>query len=122
MSSLNLRGNSTAQNRILRLPSAAAAAEEAMSEKRTIIRTKPVEDGATEIFVLINHPMETGLRVNPQTKEKIPIHIIQKITFYLNGREIAVADTGTGVSTNPLISVRVKGAKKGDKISVLWSD
>jgi sulfur-oxidizing protein SoxZ len=92
-----------------------------MSEKRTRIRTKPTEDG-TEIFVLVNHPMETGLRTNPQTKEKIPIHIIQKMTFFLNGKEVAVADTGTGVAANPLISIRVKSAKKGDKIRVVWSD
>lgn len=93
-----------------------------MSEKRTRLRTKPTDDGATEVFVLINHPMETGLRINPQTKEKIPVHIIQKITFYLNGKEVAVADTGTGVATNPLVSIRIKGAKKGDKIRVAWSD
>jgi sulfur-oxidizing protein SoxZ len=93
-----------------------------MSEKRTRIRAKTTDDGATEIFVLVNHPMETGLRTNPQTKEKIPVHIIQKITFYLNGKEVAVADTGTGVSTNPLVSIRVKNAKKGDKIRVTWSD
>jgi sulfur-oxidizing protein SoxZ len=93
-----------------------------MTEKRTRLRTKTTDDGATEIFVLINHPMETGLRTNPQTKEKVPIHIIQKITFYLNGKEIAVADTGTGVSTNPLVSIRVRNAKKGDKVRVAWTD
>jgi len=93
-----------------------------MSEQRTRIRTKTTDDGATEIFVLISHPMETGLRVNPQTKEKIPVHIVQKITFYLNSKEVAVADTGTGVSANPLVSVRVKNAKKGDKIRVTWTD
>lgn len=93
-----------------------------MSEKRTRIRSKTTDDGATEIFVLINHPMETGLRANPQTKEKIPAHIVQKITFYLNGKEIAVADTGTGVSANPLVSIRVKNTKKGDKVRVTWTD
>jgi sulfur-oxidizing protein SoxZ len=93
-----------------------------MSEKRTRLRTKTTDDGATEIFVLINHPMETGLRTNPQTKEKIPLHIVQKITFYLNGKEVAVADTGTGVAANPLVSIRVKNAKKGDKVRVTWTD
>jgi sulfur-oxidizing protein SoxZ len=94
----------------------------AISEKRTQLRAKTTEDGATEIFVLISHPMETGLRTNPQTKEKIPVHIVQKITFYLNGKEIAVADTGTGVAANPLVSIRVKNVKKGDKVRVSWTD
>lgn len=93
-----------------------------MSEKRTRIRVKTIEGGVAEIFVLISHPMETGLRTNPQTKEKIPAHFIQKLTFFLNGKEVAVADTGTGVSTNPLVSVRVKGAKRGDKVRVAWTD
>jgi sulfur-oxidizing protein SoxZ len=93
-----------------------------MAEKRTRIRVKNLDDGGVEIFVLISHPMETGLRTNPQTREKIPAHFIQKLTFHLNGKEIAVADTGTGVSTNPLVSVRVAGARKGDKVKVTWSD
>ena len=92
-----------------------------MSEKRTRIRAKTTDDGATEIFVLASHPMETGLRTNPQTKEKIPPNFIQKMTFLVNGRDVAVADIGVGVSKDPLISIRIK-AKPGDKIKVIWSD
>jgi sulfur-oxidizing protein SoxZ len=44
------------------------------------------------------------------------------MTFLLNGKEVAVADTGIGVSTNPLVSIRLSGAKRGDKIKVMWSD
>ena len=39
----------------------------------TKIKTRP-KDGATEILVLVNHPMETGQRVDAKTKEKIPAH------------------------------------------------
>ncbi len=92
-----------------------------MADKRTRIRAKLIDDGAAEIFVLISHPMETGLRVNPQTKEKIPAHFIQKITFLLNNKEVAVADTGIAVSKDPLVSIRVN-AKPGDTVKVMWSD
>jgi sulfur-oxidizing protein SoxZ len=92
-----------------------------MAEKRTRIRAKLGTDGTDEIFVLVSHPMETGLRTNPQTKEKIPAHFIQKMTFLLNNREVAVADTGMGVSKDPLISIRL-AAKRGDKLRVAWSD
>lgn len=92
-----------------------------MTEKRTRIRAKTTDDGNTEVFVLINHPMETGLRTNPQTKEKIPAHFIQKVSFLVNGKEVAVADTGIAVSKDPLLSIRLK-AKNGDKIKVMWSD
>jgi sulfur-oxidizing protein SoxZ len=92
-----------------------------MTEKRTRIRAKLSDDGIAEIFVLISHPMETGLRTNPQTKEKIPAHFIQKIVFLLNNKEVAVVDTGVGVSRDPLVSIRVK-AKSGDRLRVTWTD
>lgn len=87
----------------------------------TKMRTKIV-NGETEILVLVDHPMETGLRVDPKTKEKIPPHFIQKMTFSLNGRDVAVVDLGFGVSRDPLVKVRIRAAKPGDKVSVTWSD
>lgn len=88
--------------------------------RQTRMRTKS-QDGATEILVLVNHPMETGQRTDPKTKEKIPAHFIQKMTFSVNGKEVAVADLGVAVSKDPLVGVRVKG-KAGDKVKVTWSD
>ena len=87
----------------------------------TKMRTKTV-NGETEILVLVDHPMETGQRVDPKTKEKIPPHFIQKMSFSLNGKEVAVADLGFAVSRDPLVKVKVKGAKPGDKVKVTWSD
>ncbi len=85
------------------------------------IRTKAA-DGATEIQALVSHPMETGQRVDAKTKQKIPAHFIQKMTFAVNGKEVAVVDTGVAVSKDPLVSVRVKGTKAGDKVQVSWTD
>ena len=87
----------------------------------TKIKTRP-KDGATEILVLVNHPMETGLRVDAKTKEKIPAHWIQKLTVELNGKTVADIDMGVGVSKDPLLAVAVKAAKAGDKVKVSWSD
>lgn len=87
----------------------------------TKMRTK-TRNGETEILVLVDHPMETGRRVDPKTKKKIPPHFIQKMTFSVNGKEFAVADLGFTVSKNPLIKVKVKGAKPGDRVKVTWSD
>jgi len=91
------------------------------NERTTKIRTK-TQDGVTDILVLVSHPMETGQRVDPKTKEKIPPHFIQKMTFALNGKEVASANMGTAVSKDPLIGIKVKGAKAGDKVKVNWSD
>ncbi len=85
------------------------------------MRAKTV-NGETEISVVVDHPMETGSRIDPRTQTKIPPHFIQKMTFSLNGKEVAVADLGFAVSRNPLIKVKIRGAKRGDKIRVTWSD
>lgn len=87
----------------------------------TKIKTRPKDKG-TEILVLVNHPMETGQRVDPKTKEKVPAHFIQKMTIEVNGKPVAVADLGVAVSKDPLIGVQVQGAKAGDKVKASWTD
>ena len=87
----------------------------------TKIKTRP-KDGNTEILVLVNHPMETGQRVDAKTKAKIPAHWIQKLSVDLNGKTVADVEMGVAVSKDPLIAVAVKGAKAGDKVKVGWTD
>lgn len=86
----------------------------------TKIKTRPKE-GMTEVLVLVNHPMETGQRVDKKTKQKVPAHWIQKLTVELNGKSAAVADLGVAISKDPLIGVMVK-AKSGDKVKATWTD
>lgn len=90
-------------------------------EMPTKLKIRP-KDGLTEILVLVSHPMETGQRVDAKTKEKVPAHFIQTLSVQVNGKDVAVADLGAGVSKDPLIGVSVAGAKKGDKVNVSWSD
>ena len=91
------------------------------TDKQTKIRTK-TQDGVTDVLVLVSHPMETGLRTDPKTKEKVPAHFIQKMSFFLNGKEVASSDLGTAVAKDPLIGIKLKGAKPGAKLKVTWSD
>jgi len=88
----------------------------------TRIKAAAAEGGLTEIKVIANHPMETGQRVDPKTKEKIPAHFIQKLAIELNGKVVADIDMGVAISKDPLLAVAVKNAKNGDKIKVSWSD
>jgi len=81
-----------------------------------------MKDGAAEVRVRVTHPMETGQRVDRNTKQKIPAHYIQKMTFAVNGKQVAVTDLGPAISKDPLVGVRLKGAKAGDKVTVSWSD
>ncbi len=92
-----------------------------MAERKMKMRTR-TQEGAVEIQILITHPMETGLRTDKNTKQKIPPHFIQKVTLEHNGKPVVVVDSGTAVSEDPLLGFRIKDAKQGDKLKVFWSD
>jgi sulfur-oxidizing protein SoxZ len=92
-----------------------------MAERKIKIRTRN-SDGAAEVLVLINHPMETGQRTDKQTKQKIPAHFIQHVTLEHNGKVVVAAATGGAVSEDPLLGFKLKNAKNGDKLKVSWSD
>jgi sulfur-oxidizing protein SoxZ len=89
--------------------------------RTTKIKARP-KGSATEILVLVSHPMETGQRKDSKTKKTIPAHFIQKMTFTLNGKVVADANLGGAISKNPVIGIRIPKAKKGSKVKVSWSD
>ena len=92
-----------------------------MAARKMKIRTRS-QDGFVEVLVLISHPMETGLRADPKTKEKVPAHFIKHITLEHNGKAVASVDTGVALSEDPLLGFRLMSAKNGDKVKVSWSD
>lgn len=75
----------------------------------------------TEVKVLMIHPMETGRRKN-DLGEVEPAHFIQTVAATLNRITVLEAQWGTGVSKNPYLTFRLKGAQVGDKIAVSWVD
>jgi sulfur-oxidizing protein SoxZ len=80
-----------------------------------------LKDGVAEVKVLMSHPMETGRRKN-DFGEFEPAHFIQIVTATLNGKIVLEAQWGTGISKNPYLTFRLKGARAGDKIAVKWLD
>jgi sulfur-oxidizing protein SoxZ len=89
--------------------------------RRTRIKTRQ-RNGVTEILCLIDHPMETGGRIDTRTNRAVPAHFIQKLIFEVNGRQVAEADVGTAVAQDPVFIVRVRGIRSGDSIRVRWTD
>jgi sulfur-oxidizing protein SoxZ len=79
------------------------------------------KDGATEIKVLMNHEMETGLRKDA-AGAVIPAWFITEITTKLNGKVVMQAQWGPAVSKNPFVGFKVKGGQAGDKVAVTWVD
>ncbi|MDH4189973.1 MAG: thiosulfate oxidation carrier complex protein SoxZ [Betaproteobacteria bacterium] len=80
-----------------------------------------VKDGIADVRVVMNHPMETGLRKGSDGKF-VPQHFIQNITVKLNGRTVVEGQISQAVSRNPVFSFRIKGAKSGDKVQISWLD
>ena len=80
-----------------------------------------LKDGVTEVKVLMIHPMETGRRIN-DIGDAVPAHFIQMVTATLNGKTVLEAQWGTGISKNPYLTFRVRGASLGDKLAVSWVD
>ena len=86
------------------------------------IRVRATANGdITEVQVLIQHPMDTGL-VKDAKGEAIPAHFIQRLKFECNGKDAFVADWGTAVSKDPYVKFSFKGGKKGDDLKVSWTD
>jgi sulfur-oxidizing protein SoxZ len=77
--------------------------------------------GYTDIRVLMTHPMETGLRKDPDGKI-VPLHFIQSVIVKVNGKTVVDGQLSQAVSRNPVFTFRVKGGAKGDKVEVSWLD
>lgn len=75
-----------------------------------------------EVKALMNHVMETGLRKDAKTGEVVPAHHITNVTATLNGKVVLDAQWGGGISKNPYLAFKVKGAKAGDKVSITTVD
>ncbi len=77
-----------------------------------------MQGDVADVKVLIRHDMETGLRKDSKTGQIIPAHFINQVTATLNGITVLDAQWGIGVSKNPFLEFKVKGAKAGDKVAI----
>jgi sulfur-oxidizing protein SoxZ len=79
------------------------------------------KEGGVNVKILMAHEMETGQRKDSAGKP-IPAHFIQHVTATCNGKVVLSANWGTAIAKNPFLEFTFKGAKKGDKIQVTWTD
>jgi len=80
-----------------------------------------VKKGVATIRLLVDHPMETGMR-NEKKGNLIPAKFIQELTCEHGGNMVLDAQLNGSVSTNPYVKFKFSGAKDGDNIKVSWSD
>ena len=77
--------------------------------------------GVVEVKVLMSHIMETGQRKDA-SGNIVPAHFIQTVTVTCNGKTVLTAEWGPAGSKDPFMSFKFKGGKKGDKVTVTWTD
>jgi len=86
------------------------------------MRIRAVEkDGVTEVKVLMSHIMETGQRKD-SAGNIVPAHFIQNVVVKNGDKTVLAAEWGPAVSRDPFLSFKFKGGKKGDKVTVTWTD
>ena len=78
--------------------------------------------GTTTVKALITHPMETGLRKDKKTGDKIPAHYIKEVKCEHGGKTVVNAQWGPAVSKNPYLSFAFSGGKAGDTVKLSWVD
>ncbi len=91
-----------------------------MAKSTIKLRTKN-KSGKVQIKALITHPMETGLRKDKKTGNKIPAEYITHVDVTANAKTLLSANWSGSVSKNPFLSFKYAG-KSGDKIKLTWKD
>ncbi len=76
---------------------------------------------SVEVRALIRHPMETGRR-RANDGRLVPAHYIERLVCEHDGRTVLDAHWGTGISRNPFVAVRLRGARSGDALRLYWAD
>ena len=77
--------------------------------------------GVTTVRVLMSHIMEPGTR-RDAAGNLVPAHFINLVEASHNGKSVLKADWSGAVSQNPFLAFKFKGAAKGDKVVVKWTD
>lgn len=74
-----------------------------------------------DVRLLINHPMETGRRKDPQG-QVLPAHYIRTVMILRNAQPVCEMQWGTGIAKDPYLALVLTDANIGDDISVIWQD
>jgi thiosulfate oxidation carrier complex protein SoxZ len=76
---------------------------------------------ALELRALLFHPMENGLR-RRSNGTPIAARHIERVDIRLQDRHALELHLGPSVSTNPLIGLRLAGARANDTLELSWRD
>ena len=73
-----------------------------------------------EVRIVIQHPMETGYRLDDAGRT-IPKNVINSLVARYNGEEIFRAELGSGIAANPYVQFYATAEASGE-IEFSWVD
>jgi len=75
---------------------------------------------AVEVRLLVQHPMETGYRRDPDGRV-VPLNVVNSLVCRLAGREVLRAELGSGIAANPYFAFWILAEASGE-VTVEWVD
>jgi sulfur-oxidizing protein SoxZ len=72
------------------------------------------------VGILIQHPMETGFRLDDEMK-KVPKNAIRSLVCTYNGEEVFRAELSPGVAANPFVQFATRAEASGE-LEFSWVD
>lgn len=91
-----------------------------MSIARILVPPQAKRGEVIEIRIAIQHPMETGFRMDNNGRV-IPKNTISNLLCRYNGVEVFRAEMGSGITANPYLQFTIV-AKESGNIVFTWAD
>lgn len=92
-----------------------------MIEPRITLPENPAMGSVIAVETLMRHEMETGLRMDPATGERLPRRIVHSFVAMFNGREVFRSRLHPAIAANPYISFFMRVTGSGN-LDMEWSD
>jgi len=91
-----------------------------LMQTRVRVPARVARGQAIEVLTLINHPMETGLRIGPEG-QPLPRHIIESFSLDLDGERLLSMRLHTSMSANPFLRIGLRPPHSG-VLTMTWRD
>jgi sulfur-oxidizing protein SoxZ len=91
-----------------------------MSVARILVPAQAKRGELVEIRIAIQHPMETGFRMDNLGK-MIPKNTIGNLACHYNGVEVFRAEMGSGIAANPYLQFYLLAQESGS-VEFSWVD
>ena len=91
-----------------------------MSVARILVPPKAKRGDVVEVRIAIQHPMETGFRMDHNGR-KIPKNTVNDLVCRYNGVVVFRAELGSGIAANPYLQFHLL-AKDSGKVEFAWVD